>query len=235
MKGIHAEKVNGIANDLSLLRGSVSAMDQMKINLNSSQLHSGKVLMVAKGINFRYQSNWLWNNPLSFQLTSGQRIALQGSNGSGKTTLIQLILGERSPQMGHITRSKIDAIYIDQDYGLLHHGLTVYQQAQQFNSGILLEHEIKTRLSRFLFTRDQWDEPCGALSGGEKMRLMLCGLTIQNQSPDLMILDEPTNNLDLQNIEILTKAINSYQGTLVVASHDEHFLNQIGITSSISL
>jgi ATPase subunit of ABC transporter with duplicated ATPase domains len=78
-------------------------------------------------------------------------------------------------------------------------------------------------------------QTCSALSGGEKMRLILCSLTISNQSPDLIILDEPTNNLDIQNIEILTAAINEYQGTLLVISHDQYFLDQIYVEHSIDL
>ena len=74
-----------------------------------------------------------------------------------------------------------------------------------------------------------------ATSGGEKMRLMLCCLTIGNQAPDLIILDEPTNNLDIQNIEILTAAINDYQGTLLVISHDAYFLEQVGVVQGIEL
>jgi ATPase subunit of ABC transporter with duplicated ATPase domains len=73
------------------------------------------------------------------------------------------------------------------------------------------------------------------LSGGEKMRLMLCSLTIGYQAPDLMILDEPTNNLDIQNIEILTAAINEYQGTILVVSHDAYFLKQINVKRSITM
>ncbi|WP_312133386.1 hypothetical protein [Empedobacter sp.] len=73
------------------------------------------------------------------------------------------------------------------------------------------------------------------LSGGERMRLLLCCLTINSKAPDIIILDEPTNNLDIQNIEILTKAINEYQGTLIVVSHDEAFLEQIKIERTIDL
>jgi ATPase subunit of ABC transporter with duplicated ATPase domains len=86
-----------------------------------------------------------------------------------------------------------------------------------------------------LFTKEDWDKSCNALSGGEKMRLMLCCLTINNQSPDIIILDEPTNNLDIQNIEILTRAINEYRGTLIVVSHDETFLEQTNIERTIQL
>src|SRR5690606_24516994 len=127
------------------------------------------------------------------------------------------------------------SVYIDQGYSLIDNRLKVYQQAQQFNTTALQEHEIKIRLNRFLFTKEDWDKSCSALSGGEKMRLMLCCLTIGNQSPDLIILDEPTNNLDIQNIEILTAAINEYQGTLIVVSHDETFLEQVNIKQTIQL
>jgi|SRR5690554_2502002 len=109
------------------------------------------------------------------------------------------------------------------------------EQAQHFNTATLQEHEVKIRLNRFLFSKDDWDKPCSALSGGEKMRLILCCLTISNQSPDLIVLDEPTNNLDLQNIGILTGAIQEYQGTLVVVSHDENFLKQIGAEQIVQL
>ena len=86
-----------------------------------------------------------------------------------------------------------------------------------------------------MFTKDDWEKPCIALSGGERMRLLLCCLTINSQSPDIIIFDEPTNNLDIQNVEILTTAINEYQGTLIVVSHDETFLEQINIERTIEL
>jgi ATPase subunit of ABC transporter with duplicated ATPase domains len=97
------------------------------------------------------------------------------------------------------------------------------------------EHWIKTCLDRFLFAKEDWEKPCSVLSGGERMRLVLCCLSIGNRAPDMIVLDEPTNNLDIQNIEILTAAITDYQGTLIVVSHDEVFLDQIGITRTIDL
>jgi ATPase subunit of ABC transporter with duplicated ATPase domains len=107
--------------------------------------------------------------------------------------------------------------------------LTIYEQAQQYNDAALPEHEVKIRLNRYLFNKDFWDKPCSKLSGGEKMRLMLCCLMISNHAPDLFVLDEPTNNLDIQSIEILTTAINEYTGTLLVVSHDNYFLNEINV------
>ncbi|GAB3933150.1 ribosomal protection-like ABC-F family protein [Larkinella terrae] len=236
LKGVHAEKVGSIAQELTELRKELPDVDKMKFGFDPSQLHRGKVLVTADGINFGYDDRQLlWKQNLDFQLTSGERIALKGPNGSGKTTLIRLLLEELKPSIGALNRADTKAVYIDQDYSLIDNRLTVYEQAQRFNESALQEHEVKIRLNRFLFTRDTWDKPCSALSGGEKMRLMLCCLTIGNQAPDLIILDEPTNNLDIQNIEILTHAINDYQGTLVVVSHDQYFLEQVNVGRTIEL
>lgn len=234
-KGVHAEKINTISQDLSQLRKALPETDKMKMGFDSSNLHKGKVLITSKDVNFGYNGDLLWKETLNFQLISGDRMAIRGPNGSGKTTLIKMILGELEPRIGIMNRADTKAIYIDQDYSLIDDRFSVYEQAQEYNSGGLQEHEIKIRLNRFLFTKEHWDKPCKTLSGGEKMRLMLCSLTISNQAPDIIILDEPTNNLDIQNIGILTTAINEYKGTLLVVSHDEYFLKQINTQSSISL
>lgn len=235
MKGIHAEKVGAIAQELQQLRQSMPQTQHMKLDLVDAGLHSGKTLIEASAINFAYNGHSLWQEALSFKLCSGERLAIKGKNGSGKTTLIKMVLGQLEPQQGTMERSEAKAIYIDQDYSLINNQLSVYEQAQEYNSGALQEHEVKIRLHRFLFGKSDWDKPCSALSGGEKMRLMLCSLTIANQAPDLIVLDEPTNNLDLAHVGILTAAVNEYKGTLLVVSHDEYFLEQLGIYKAIVL
>jgi ATPase subunit of ABC transporter with duplicated ATPase domains len=235
MKGVHAEKVSNLSLELSHLRASMSDIAKMKMDFDNSLLHKGKVLVTAKGVNFKYGDQLLWKHGLDFQVTSGERIVIRGFNGSGKTTLIKVILGKLEPALGNIDLANVKTMYIDQDYSLIDNDLSVYEQAQQYNSGTLPEHDIKVRLNRFLFTKEHWEKPCAALSGGEKMRLMLCALTIADQAPDVIVLDEPTNNLDIQNIEILTAAINEYSGTLLVVSHDEYFLKEINVELAILL
>lgn len=235
MKGIHAEKMGNISQELSQLRKELPGIDKMKMDFDNSTLHTGKTLINARDINFGYDDELLWKLPLTFRVTSGERLVIKGANGSGKTTLIRMMLGELHPTSGTLDRATVKTIYIDQDYSLINNTLSVYEQAQQFNSGALQEHDIKIRLNHFLFTREYWDKSCRALSGGEKMRLMLCSLTISNQAPDIMILDEPTNNLDIQNIEILTNAINEYKGTLLIISHDEYFLKEVNVERVIEL
>lgn len=236
IKSVHIEKIGGISQELQSLRSSLSETDIMKFGFDNSNLHKGKILFTANEINFCYENKApLWKQNLNFQIVSGERIAIKGANGSGKTTLIKVILDSLKPQIGIVSIAESKSIYIDQDYSLIGNTLKIYEQAQQFNTSSLPEHEIKMRLNRFLFTKEDWEKPCIALSGGEKMRLMLCCLTINNESPEMIILDEPTNNLDIQNIEILTNAINEYQGTLLVVSHDETFLEQINVVRTIEL
>ncbi|MBB6329006.1 ATPase subunit of ABC transporter with duplicated ATPase domains [Algoriphagus iocasae] len=235
LKSVHAEKIGGISQDLKSLRETVPGIDKMTFGFDNSQLHKGKILFSATDINFNYGTKPIWKSNLKFQITSGERIAIKGKNGSGKTTLINLILGVLATSSGTVYHAENKSVYIDQEYSLIDNSMNVYDQAQQFNESSLQEHQIKSRLNRFLFTKEDWIKPCRALSGGERMRLLLCGITVYSSSPDIIILDEPTNNLDIQNIEILTAAINEYEGTLIVVSHDETFLEQIKIEREISL
>ncbi|WP_160138456.1 ABC-F family ATP-binding cassette domain-containing protein [Chryseobacterium sp. c4a] len=229
LKSVHTEKITGISGDLRELRSAVRNSDQMKVNFNDSGLHLGKVLITAENINFSYGAERLWKENLDLEVRSGDRISIKGANGSGKTTLIKMLLGSINTTIGDVNRTEFNSIYIDQEYSLINNDLTVYDFVQTFNDSALQESEVKTLLSRFLFSKDTWDKKCGVLSGGERLRLLLCGLSVSNKAPDMIILDEPTNNLDLQNVEILTNSIKDYKGTLLVISHDEIFLEEIGI------
>ncbi len=235
LKSVHTEKIGSLSEELTQLRKTIAEIDQMKVGFESPSLYKGKHLIDAKAINFGYNDQLLWATSLTFQINSGARVVIKGQNGSGKTTLIKMILDIYKPTEGILKIADFKPIYIDQDYSLIDNTLNVYEQAQQYNSGELQEHEIKTRLNRFLFTKADWDKPCKALSGGEKMRLILCSLSLRNKAPDMIILDEPTNNLDIQNSEILTNAINEYQGTLLVVTHDEYFLKQINVEQIITV
>jgi ATPase subunit of ABC transporter with duplicated ATPase domains len=233
LKGLHSEKIESISKDISRFRKELPEIDEMKMNFENTITYKGKILVDAQNINFTYHEKMIWNEPLKFQIRSGDRINIEGENGAGKTTLIRLMLGDLQPSSGKLNRSRSKAVYVDQEYSLIDNNLTVYEQAQQYNDGALQEHDIKIRLSRYLFNRESWIKPCSALSGGEKMKLALCCLMISHKAPDIFALDEPTNNLDIQNIEILTSAVKNYIGTIIVVSHDIHFLNEIGINRRI--
>lgn len=235
IKDVHAEKIGHMAQELSELRKELPDLDQMKFGFDNSALQKGKVLVSLEKVNYRYTSKLLWQEPLSLEIRSGHRISIRGANGTGKTTLLKIILGQVLPQSGKIQNRIVKSVYIDQEYSLIDDRHNVYEQAQSFNTGGMQEHEIKIRLNRFLFPKGLWERPCRVLSAGEKMRLILCCLTVSHLAPDLIVLDEPTNNLDLQNVRILTAALLGYEGTLIVISHDTYFLKQLNIEEYIDL
>ena len=249
LNSTHQEKAEKLTGERNQLRSSLSPTATLKTDFNSSSLHTGKILVTAKEINFGYHPNsdsndiqdnndfkqQLWQTPISFQLKSGDRLRIEGANGSGKTTLLKLITGQLQPQEGNLTRMEFTYVYLNQEYSIIDDRNSILEQAYAFNNRNLPEHEIKIILNRYLFPASEWDKSCRKLSGGEKMRLAFCCLMISNNTPDMFILDEPTNNLDIQSIEIITATIKNYTGTVIVISHDDYFIQEIGIEQRILL
>ena len=271
LNSTHQEKAEKLTDERNQLRSSLSPTATLKTDFNSSSLHTGKILVTAKEVNFGYHPNsinshiqmnneanladtgnhpspdsndiqdnsdfkqQLWQTPISFQLKSGDRLRIEGANGSGKTTLLKLITGQLRPQEGNLTRMEFTYVYLNQEYSIIDNRNSILEQACAFNNRNLPEHEIKTILNRYLFPASEWDKSCRKLSGGEKMRLAFCCLMISNNTPDMFILDEPTNNLDIQSIEIITATIKNYTGTVIVISHDDYFIQEIGIEQRILL
>ncbi len=219
------------------LRSRQSRTADLRIDFDDARLHEGKLLVSATGVNFGYTADkMLWSAPLDLEIRSGERIRLTGDNGSGKTTLVRLLTGELTPTVGTIHRAPgFSHLYLDQQYSAVCRDTTVLELAREHNLENLQDHEVKTRLNRALFPAAMWDKNSLTLSGGERMRLYLCCLMLSNHIPDMLILDEPTNNLDLSSLSVLTDVVQNYHGTLIVISHDSHFAGQIGITRNISL
>lgn len=235
LNDVHAAKMASLNTSVADIRQALPDLRCMKTDFNSSGLHTGKILATADQVNFGYTSRLLWDSPPSFQIRSGDRIQITGNNGTGKTTLLRLITGELKPTCGTVVLADFTSIYIDQECSLIRNELTVYEQVMFFNTDNKPEHELKMILSRYLFPYSFWQKPCSALSGGEKMRLLFCCLMIGNNTPDLFILDEPTNNLDLRSVDIITAAIESYRGTVLLISHDQYFVKEIKINRSVEL
>lgn len=235
LKNVHDDKMSAISSSIADIQTALPNMRQMKTDFNSPDLHIGKILVTAKDVNFGYGESRLWQDPLNLQIKSGDRIRFSGNNGAGKTTLLKLLLGELEPTEGTITRADFKYIYIDQEYSIVQPHLTVFEQLEQFNLFAKPEHELKMILSRFLFPVGTWDKSCSKLSGGEKMRLAICCLMVSNSTPDLFILDEPTNNLDIQSVSIITAAIKDYNGTVLLVSHDLYFVKEIKINRVVEL
>lgn len=232
---VHVDKIRVLAGETVELRKALPDMKTMKVNFNSSSLHIGKILIVASSVNYSYGENPLWSSPLEFTIKSGDRIHLKGSNGSGKTTLLRLITGSLAPTQGSLIQAEgLTYVYLDQEYSIIRNDLSVLEQFALFNSE-LYDNELRTILNRFLFPVSTWNKKCSYLSGGEKMKLSLCCLMVSAQAPDVFIVDEPTNNIDILSMEILTETLKDYQGTLLVVSHDNYFVQQIKADKQIEL
>lgn len=234
LQGAHQEKVSAVAADLKEARAALQTFGPLRIDFAIPALHQGKVLIDARAVSFSYGETMLWQ-PLSFQVRSGERIQICGNNGSGKTTLLKVIMGEIEPSAGEIFRTGFNYVYLDQQYSIIDRRLTVFEQVQKFNGRNLEEHELKSLLHYAQFPQERWDRKCAALSGGEQMKLSFCCLSVSNHAPDVLILDEPTNNLDLQSLEVLTAMVAAFAGTLLVISHDRYFVEAVGAEKEIQL
>lgn len=165
----------------------------------------------------------------SGRIMRGDRIGLLGPNGSGKSTLLKLILGELEPDSGAIKRgTKLSTAYFDQMRGQLNPESTVIEAINQGSDFIEINGERKhviSYLEDFLFAPQRARSPVKSLSGGERNRLLLARLF--TQPANLLVLDEPTNDLDIETLELLEALLHSYTGTLFLVSHDRTFLDNV--------
>ncbi|WP_086771172.1 ABC-F family ATP-binding cassette domain-containing protein [Streptomyces bobili] len=163
-----------------------------------------------------------------FDLRGPERVALVGRNGAGKTTLLRTIAGELAPVAGEV-HAHVPLRFLPQRLDVLDDGLTVAENVARFAPDAT-DNRIRARLARFLFRGGRADQRAATLSGGERFRATLAALMLAEPAPQLLLLDEPTNNLDMASVRQLTSALESYEGALIVASHDLPFLESIGIT-----
>lgn len=188
----------------------------------------GNKVLELKGVGVTLGGKTLIEN-LDFSFKSGRKLGIVGNNGVGKTTLLKIILGEIPPTKGIIDfGEKTDINYVDQSRLILNDDDTVFDAIGEGNNTIKFGNQqinIWTYLRRFLFTDDRINTKVGRLSGGERSRLTLA--TILKNGGNFLMLDEPTNDLDLQTLRILEEALIEFEGCVIVVSHDRYFLNRI--------
>lgn len=171
---------------------------------------------------------------IELRISSGDRIAISGPNGSGKSCLVKAILGLDGAllQGDEKPLADIRTVYLDQRYELIDRTQTVLQNLQRANPAIAYQL-LRQQLGHFLFSHDDIHKISAVLSGGELARLAMAMITIAQI--DLLILDEPSNNLDIETVDQMIEALNAYQGGLLTISHDLDFLSRINITRSFQL
>ena len=212
--------------------GRVTQDDKARIHIEEAE-QSGRKIIRAKNVAYSYGDEKVIQD-FSIKIMRGDRIGLIGNNGVGKTTLLRLLLGQLEPQGGtikHGTNLKIG--YFDQLRQTLDLEKSVAYNVGEGRTYINLngkERHIVSYLKGFLFTPKRSAMPVKALSGGERNRVILAKLF--TRAANLLILDEPTNDLDIETLEVLEKRLCDYNGTLIVVSHDREFLDNV-VTSTI--
>ncbi|HMB32146.1 MAG TPA: ATP-binding cassette domain-containing protein [Desulfohalobiaceae bacterium] len=191
-----------------------------------SPVRSGDIVLSASKLQFSYNAQKdLWPQ-LSFSLSRGQKIGLLGPNGCGKSTLLKLITGELPAMEGTVRiGSGVRSAYFAQHMSeTLREEDLVMREMRRLCKDSRKEEEMKEALGLFLLGSDYWDRKVKALSGGERSRLRLASIFLSGAN--FLIMDEPTNNLDLQSREVLAQALGEFEGTVFMVAHDRHLLEE---------
>ena len=211
-RNLHADKLNAARVALVEAEDAVRDDDRIRVDLPATGVPGGRTVVRV--------GNLIVRGP--------ERVALVGANGSGKTTLLEAIAGRRPHPATAIAPQPVPVAYLPQRLDSLDEGRSVLDNVRAA-APATTPHEIRAQLARFLIRGAQVEAQAASLSGGERFRVSLACLLLADPPPQLLLLDEPTNNLDLDSIKQLTQALAGYRGALIVASHDRHFLAEIGV------
>ncbi|MDR1760740.1 MAG: ATP-binding cassette domain-containing protein [Fibrobacter sp.] len=213
-------------------RRSVQGNVQMQI---TEAERSGRLVVRAENLTFAWGAPPVVKN-FSMEIQRGDRIGIIGENGSGKTTLLRLLLGDLAPDSGTVKLgTNLQIAYFDQMRAGLNESETLVENIGDGQEYVMLgEHKrhVLGYLQDFLFSADRARGPISALSGGEKNRLMLARLF--SKPSNVLVLDEPTNDLDMETLDLLQDLIAEYKGTVLIVSHDRDFIDEVS-TSVIAL
>ncbi len=196
---------------------------------------SGRIVLRAKGLTFAYEGKSVIRG-LDLDVMRGDRIGIIGPNGSGKTTLLRLLLAELEPDSGHVRKGvNLQVGYFDQLHAELDENATAAENVGEGASTVNVNgksRQVVSYLNDFLFTADQARSPVRTFSGGERNRLLLA--RIFARPSNVLVLDEPTNDLDVETLEVLEDLLANYEGTVLVVSHDRELLDHV-VTSTLVL
>ncbi|MFI5995235.1 ABC-F family ATP-binding cassette domain-containing protein [Streptomyces sp. NPDC051362] len=226
---MHEERLSEAKDRLDEAVEAVRDDDEIRVDLPHTAVPPGRTVLTLEQLELRYGARV----DGMFDLRGPERIALIGRNGAGKTTLLRTIAGELNAVSGE-ARAHVPLRFLPQRLDVLDDELTVAENVARY-APTATNNRVRARLARFLFKGAKADQRAATLSGGERFRAALAALMLAEPAPQLLMLDEPTNNLDMASVRQLTSALESYEGALVVASHDMPFLESIGITRRLLL
>ncbi len=208
-------------------RQRIEMQGKAKLVMDAGDL-AGKLVADLRHVSFRYDDHWVVHD-LSTRILRGDRIGIIGPNGCGKSTLLRLILGEIKPVAGEIIMgTRLQLAYFDQQRTQLEPEKTVRENISEGQDYVRVRQRLRHvvgYLKDFLFPPERIDSPVSVLSGGERNRLLLAKMF--TRPANMMVLDEPTNDLDVDTLELLEDLLADYDGTLLLVSHDRTFLDNV--------
>lgn len=214
-------------------RQRIEILQPFSAHIASTGLPAAKTVLRLDHMSVGYGEGPPVLSDISFDLVGPERVAIAGANGSGKTTLIRAVTGAIAPSKGTVSIFT-DYALLDQTVSLLDTGATIRDNFRRLNPAAD-ENTCRSALARFMFRADAALQPVSTLSGGQMLRAGLACVLGGKNPPPLLILDEPTNHLDLDSVATVERGLSAYDGALLVISHDEVFLDAIGITRRLEL
>ncbi|RPK78429.1 putative ABC transporter ATP-binding protein YheS [Streptomyces sp. ADI97-07] len=224
LRGLHEDRLQEARERLDEASDAIRDDAEIRVDLPHTAVPAGRTVLSLRGLRPRFGAL----REAELDVRGPERIALVGRNGAGKTTLLRTLTGELAPLAGE-ARTFVPLRFLPQRLDVLDEGLSVAANVARLAPGVTDNH-IRSQLARFLFKGARAEQPAGTLSGGERFRAALAATMLAAPAPQLLMMDEPTNNLDLASVRQLTGALDAYEGALVIAGHDLAFLESVGIT-----
>lgn len=222
------QSIQQTSKSLQELQRTKNNIEPLHFYCESQQQYSGVVLQLH---NVSFDN--LCFEPLSMQISPSMKVAVTGSNGSGKSRLLKAIAFEKQSYLGEITRRGL-TVYLDQHFSLLKKEESVLDNFERLNPHLDQAH-YRTLLAQLRINKNNVTLPVGHLSGGEQLKIALAAILSQPKAPAVLLLDEPDNHLDLESKTDLERLLSVYSGALMVVSHDDGFLQNIGVTDTVFL